>query len=196
MTPLWFSLELIPMWDLVSQSNWLAIHSSSLYLPHPHSISPSSCMNYNYFHPASVCVCVWRGCIITVLCVFNNAGGAVGTQLGKFEYKHLTAEWIQKKVCVCSVWVCVCVCICVGDWLAVCVCIYCIQLCTFALYNVFSTTELTDRSIWKNCVQFVIVPLFPHTQYLLSEYILTNFNNGRGSWRQHDMIQLAVIPWF
>lgn len=160
MTPLWFSLELIPMWDLVSQSNWLAIHSSSLYLPHPHSISPSSCMNYNYFHPASVCVCVWRGCIITVLCVFNNAGGAVGTQLGKFEYKHLTAEWIQKKVCVCSVWVCVCL---------------CLYILYTALYICALQCFLNNRVDWqihmkKLCTICYCSTLCPHTISVIRVY--------------------------
>lgn len=98
-----------------------------------------------------VCVrmlCVWRGCIITVLFVFNNAGGAVGTQLGNLDLS-INISQRSRYIKSCMSRVCASVCLwvcCVGGRLPVCVGTYFIQICKFVFYNVSSPNELPDSS--------------------------------------------------
>lgn len=107
---------------------WEGLNLTDLPSTLPFSVSPIH-MHNPPFHPAwititlvssitfflllsiflHVCVCVWWGCIITVLCAFNNAGGAAGTQLGILnqsinisQQSRCITRYVYVFVCLCA----------------------------------------------------------------------------------------------
>lgn len=90
-------------WVWISQLAWLDIVYPVMRLLHTDTLR-----NRCWDNILCVCVCVWRGCIITILCVVNNAGGAAGAQLA---YQDLSINISQQSGYWKGVFVNVCVCL-------------------------------------------------------------------------------------
>lgn len=95
----------------------------------------------NVLHCAALAlVCARKGCIISVLCVFNNAGEAVGTQLGNLDVSINTSQQSGNRKCVR-------VSVCGEGRLAFCVGTLYI-FCPF--HTVCLRTVLGEKSVFKN----------------------------------------------